>query len=61
MNTIEQACTIDEFCSARRISKSFFYKLRNQGRGPRLLKIGTVTRITAEAAAEFDRANEVAK
>jgi hypothetical protein len=59
MHTIEQAMTIDEFCSARRISKSFFYKLRAAGKGPRLLKLGTVSRITAEAAAEFDRAHEL--
>jgi hypothetical protein len=60
MQSFEQAVTIDEFCAARRISKSFFYKLRTTGRGPRLLKLGRVTRITAEAAREFDLANEAA-
>jgi predicted DNA-binding transcriptional regulator AlpA len=55
----EQAVTVDEFCVERRISRSFFYKLLNEGKGPRLLKLGRATRITAEAAREFDLANEV--
>ena len=46
--------TVAEFCFAHGdISRSFFYKLVNQGIGPRLLKVGKRTLITAESAAEW--------
>jgi len=44
---------VSSFCSAHRISRSFFYRLLGEGRGPRLLKIGRRTLITAESAAEW--------
>lgn len=46
--------TVDEFCAAHgEISRAFFYKLVKQGKGPRLMKCGNRTLITAEAAAEW--------
>lgn len=46
--------TIPEFCAGHgNISKSFFHKLVNEGRGPRLMKIGRRTLISAEAAAAW--------
>jgi hypothetical protein len=46
--------TILEFCQAHgNISKSFFHKLVNDGRGPRVMKLGHRTLITEEAAAEW--------
>jgi hypothetical protein len=46
--------TIAQFCSEHgNISKSFFHKLVNEGKGPRLMKIGRRTLISAEAAADW--------
>jgi hypothetical protein len=48
------ASTIAQFCAEHgNISKSFFHKLVNEGKGPRLMKIGRRTLISAEAAAEW--------
>jgi hypothetical protein len=54
------ALTVDEFCSAHGISRAFFYKLRDQGRGPRIMKVGARTLISCEASAEWRRASEIA-
>ena len=40
------AFTVDEWCRRYRVSCGTFYKLRREGRGPRLMKIGAATRIT---------------
>jgi hypothetical protein len=56
----QTAVTVDEFCLQRRMSKPLFYKLCARGEGPRLLKLGRLTRITPTAAAEFDAAHEEA-
>jgi predicted DNA-binding transcriptional regulator AlpA len=61
MNANDQAVTVDQFCYDRKISKSFFYKLMHAGKGPKLLRIGRCTRITAEAAAAFDLAHEATR
>lgn len=46
--------TVPEFCAEHGgISKVFFYSLIKQGKGPRLMKVGRRTLITAEAAAEW--------
>lgn len=46
--------TIPEFCADHgNISKSFFHKLVNEGKAPRLMKIGRRTLISAEAAAQW--------
>lgn len=46
--------TIPAFCADHgNISKSFFHKLVNEGNGPRLMKIGRRTLISAEAAADW--------
>lgn len=46
--------TVAEFCAEHGgISKVLFYKLIKEGRGPRLMKVGRRTLITAEAAAEW--------
>jgi predicted DNA-binding transcriptional regulator AlpA len=52
------AMTVDEFCEAFRISKPFFYKLRNQGLGPREMKLGARTIISMSAANEWIAARE---
>lgn len=46
--------TIPTFCADHgNISKSYFHKLVNDGKGPRLMKIGRRTLISAEAAADW--------
>lgn len=46
--------TIPQFCHNHgNISKSFLYKLIKDGKGPRLMKIGRRTLISAEAAADW--------
>jgi hypothetical protein len=52
------AYTIREFCEAHRISQAFFYDLRNSGRGPREMILGTRRVISAEAAADWRRERE---
>jgi hypothetical protein len=48
-----KAFSVDEFCEAHRISRAFFYLLQKERRGPRTLKVGRRTLISAEAAAEW--------
>lgn len=51
---IKPSYTIPNFCADHgNISRSFFHKLVNEGNGPRLMKIGRRTLISAEAAAEW--------
>lgn len=47
--------TVAQFCADHNISKSFFYELVRKGHGPRLLKLGRRTLISAEAAADWRR------
>lgn len=44
---------IKAFCESHRISRSFFYKLLEEGQGPRLMKLGRRILISAESAAEW--------
>jgi hypothetical protein len=55
-----QAYTIKQFCAAFGISEDFFYKLRRQGQGPRLMKVGTRTLISLAAADEWRIEREAA-
>lgn len=50
--------TVDEFCEDHCISRAFFYNLVRQGLGPRILKLGNRTLITAEAGAEWRQTME---
>ena len=40
MNTAKDLYTIAEFCTAVRISKRHYYRLRAAGQGPRLITLG---------------------
>jgi len=42
-----------EFCEAFGISEDFFYKLKKQGKAPRLMKVGARSLISLQAAAEW--------
>lgn len=43
---MDEAMTIDEFCAAEKISRSFFYKLESQGRAPKTYSLGRTRRIS---------------
>jgi hypothetical protein len=50
--------TVEEFCTAERMSRSMLYKLWAQGRGPRFYMVGTVRRISHRARIEWQQARE---
>jgi hypothetical protein len=50
--------TIAEFCRDNRISRSFYYKMRNAGIGPDEMRVNTIVRITREAEARWHRRGE---
>jgi len=50
---IPQAYDVESFCKKFNISKSMFYKLKRQGRAPRIMKIGKRTIISIEAVTEW--------
>lgn len=54
------AATIAQFCAAHNISRTHFYELIKQGKGPRQMKVGRRTLVSAEAAADWRRAMEAA-
>jgi hypothetical protein len=54
------ALSITDFCQAHGISEAFFYKLKKGGEGPRMMKVGTRTLITFEAASDWRREREAA-
>jgi predicted DNA-binding transcriptional regulator AlpA len=58
MQPQRQLMAIKQFCADHGISRSFFYKLIAEGRGPRLCKLGARTLISAEAAADWRRGLE---
>ena len=45
--------SVSAFCADHGVSRSLFYRLIKEGRGPRLTKIARRTLISAEAAAEW--------
>lgn len=52
--------TVPQFCDDHNISCTHFYELLKSGKGPRLMKIGRRTLVTAEAAAEWRKRMEAA-
>lgn len=45
--------TLAEFCEEMDISRSFYHKLVNEGKGPRVMRLGRRVLISAEAAADW--------
>ena len=45
--------TVKQFCNSHHISRSMFYKLLQQGQGPRLMAVGRRRMISFEAAADW--------
>jgi predicted DNA-binding transcriptional regulator AlpA len=60
MTTTANAQSVSDFCRTYGISRSMFYKLSRAGKGPRLMKIGRRTLISAQAASEWQRQIETA-
>jgi hypothetical protein len=56
-DTGQRSFTIDQLCRRNAISRSFFYKLKAAGRGPRLTDFN---RVTQEAEADWLREREAA-
>lgn len=53
------AYTVAQFCADHNISRTHFYKLIKDGKGPRLMKkLGRRVLISAEAAADWRREME---
>lgn len=57
--SIPAAYSVDEFCSGHRINRSTFYRLLGSGKGPRVMKVGSRTLISLEAAADWRRECEL--
>ena len=47
------AYTVPQFCDGFNVSRTHFYSLLKEGRGPRLMKVGRRTLISAQAAADW--------
>jgi hypothetical protein len=54
------AYSIHEFCFAHRISVDHYFKLQRLGLGPDVMKVGTRTLISIEAATRWRKQREVA-
>jgi hypothetical protein len=52
------AFTVDEFLVRNRISRGLFYKLVKGGTGPRIMKAGGRTLVSAEAERDWHRSLE---
>jgi hypothetical protein len=52
------AFSVFGFCVAHGLSRSLFYRLRRTGAGPRIMKCGTRTLISVEAAQAWRRTRE---
>ena len=50
---IDSTYTVTQFCRTHHISRSMFYKLLQQGQGPRLMAVGRRRLISNEAAADW--------
>jgi predicted DNA-binding transcriptional regulator AlpA len=55
---MDESLTIDEFCAAEKISRSFFYKLDAQGDAPKTYAIGRNRRISRASRESWRAARE---
>lgn len=53
-----QAYSLNDFCKAYGISRSFFYKLQSQDKAPKTIKLNGKVLISAESANEWKKALE---
>jgi len=57
-NEVKQAFSINEFCQNYGFSRAKFYLLLNEGRAPKIMKIGRRSLISREAADRWRKAME---
>lgn len=57
---IPAAFSVAAFCRAHNISRSLFYLILKQQRGPRVMRVAGRTLVSAEAAADWRRDMEAA-
>jgi len=50
--------TIETFCTANRISESYYFALKREGRGPKEIKLGKRVLISPQSEAEWRAARE---
>jgi predicted DNA-binding transcriptional regulator AlpA len=55
---MDESFTIQEFCTAEKISRAFFYKLQSQGKAPRTYPLGANRRISRESYVAWRTARE---
>lgn len=51
--TEKKSLSVEQFCELHDISRSFFYKLKKQGKAPKTLQIGARRIITPEAVKDW--------
>jgi len=56
----DHSFTIDEFCTAERISRAQYYVMRRAGLGPREMRHGRAVRISPQARHDWHRTREAA-
>lgn len=56
-----KAFTINDFCKAYSISRSLFYKLKDQDKAPKTFTLGKRVLISSEAAQEWQASMEAQK
>lgn len=54
------ASTVPQFCDEHNISRTHFYQLLKDGKGPRLMRVGRRILVSAEAAAAWRQRMEEA-
>jgi hypothetical protein len=59
-NVPPMAYSVETFCAAHSISPAMFYKMRNMGIGPDVMRAGVRTLISHEAAARWRAKREAA-
>ena len=50
--------SVKDFCALHAIGRDTFYRMLRDGNGPRIIKVGSRTLISAEAAADWRRDQE---
>ena len=52
------AYSVESFCNSHNISRAMYYNLVKEGKGPRLMRVGTKPLISIESAAEWRKRME---
>lgn len=50
--------TVAQFCDDHNVSRTHFYSLLKEGKGPRLMRVGRRSLVSSEAAADWRKAME---